>query len=278
MQPFGKKNMTREDIAIRFVEERTRLGYSQRDFASKLDVTNMTMRRYEIGEREVSAELLAKASTLGLDVQYVLTGVHSANRADLPKAESASPQTQFTINGGTVGVAQVNGGQVKVDARTIHAPKIVETTKVELKPGNEHINEEQAATLMRLVNEIVDLEGKVKKAPKTHRAVWSSLNSHMKVARYRMIPLDSFEKAEKYLRQWIGRLNSGATAQKNDGDAWRKRKYSYIKINSKDQPEKIASYIKKNFKAASLTDLSNEELEQTYRYAASLKKANKTNQ
>jgi len=264
--------MMREDIAIRLVEERTRLGYSQRDFASKLDVTNMTMRRYEIGEREVSSELLARAATLGLDVQYVLTGVASANRADLPRAES--PQTQFNINGG-VGVAQVSGGQVKVDNRTIHTTNHTTTVKAEVKPGEEHITEEQAATLTRLVNEIVDLEGKVKKVPKTHRAVWASLNAHLKVTRYRLIPLAGFDKAEKYLRQWLGRLNAAPSASKNDGDAWRKRKYAYIKINSKDGPERIDNYIKRYFKAASLTDLSNEELEQTYRYAASLKKSKK---
>lgn len=265
--------MSREDIAIRLIEERTRLGYSQRDFASKLDVTNMTMRRYEIGEREVSSELLAKAATLGLDVQYVLTGVASANRAELPKAETEAeaPQPTFAFNGDqNFGVAQNNG-----TINNIKTEKHVTHTKAEVKPGEAHISEEQAATLTRLVNEIVELEGKVKKAPKTHRAVWAALNANLKVTRYRLIPLEGFDKAEKYLRQWIGRLNAQPTAPKVDGDAWRKRKYAYIKINSKDQPEKIDTYIKREFKASSLTDLSNEELEQTYRYAASLKKAKK---
>jgi transcriptional regulator with XRE-family HTH domain len=254
----------RIDIAVRLVEERARLGFTQRDFAAKLDVSAEGLRLYETGQRGVSAEFLAQAATLGLDVQYVLTGVESANRKDVEKAV----QPTVAVQNGTNVIGVMNGGTV----HQIRTEKVNHITKAEVKPGDEHISESQAAKLTELVNEVVELEGKLKKTPKTHRAVWGALNAHMGVTRYRLIPFDGFEKAEKYLRQWIGRLNSMASAPTKDADAWRKRKYAYIKINSKDDPEALERYIERNFKASSLAELSNEELEQTYRYIASRKR------
>lgn len=254
----------RIDIAVRLVEERARLGFSQRDFAAKLDVSAEGLRLYETGQRGVSAEFLAQAATLGLDVQYVLTGVESANRKEVEAA--VRPQVAITESTNVIGV--MNGGTVN----QIKTEKVNHVTKAEVKPGDDHITEVQAAKLTELVNEVVELEGKLKKNPKTHRAVWGSLNAHMGVTRYRLIPLEGFPKAEKYLRQWIGRLTSMASAPAKEGDAWRNRKYAYIKINSKDDPDAVARYIKRNFKAESLTELSNEQLEQTYRYVAGKKR------
>jgi transcriptional regulator with XRE-family HTH domain len=254
----------RVNIAVRLVEERTRLGFSQRDFAAKLGVSAEGLRLYETGQRGVSGEFLAHAATLGLDVQYVLTGVESANRTEVERAVQPAVAIQSSTN--VIGV--MNGGTV----HQIKTEKVNHITKAEVKPGDEHISEGQAAKLTELVNEIVEIEAKLKKAPKTHRAVWGALNAHMGVTRYRLIPLIGFEKAEKYLRQWIGRLNSMASAPTKDGDAWRKRKYAYIKINSKDDPSSIDLYIARNFKATSLTELSNDELEQVYRYVAGRKR------
>lgn len=255
----------RAEIAIRLVEERTRLGFGQRDFAEKLSVSGETVRRYEQGQREIGVEFLAQAATLGVDVQYVLTGIPSKNRAEV----EAAIQPAVAINGSTNVIGVVNGGTVN----QIKTEKHVTTVKAEVKPGDEHITQAQAATLTTLVNEIVELEAKLKQKPKTHRSVWGSLNAHMGVTRYLLIPLIGFEKAEKYLRQWIGRLNSMASAPVKDGDAWRKRKYAYIKINSKDDPAAIERYIAKHFGASSLSDLSNEELEQVYRYVAGRKRS-----
>lgn len=254
----------RIDIAVRLVEERARLSFSQRDFAGKLGISAEGLRLYETGQRGVSAEFLAQAATLGLDVQYVLTGIESANRKDVESAIRPAVTIQESTN--VIGV--MNGGTV----HQIKTEKVTNITKAEVKPGDEHISQEQAAKLTELVNEVVDLEAKLKKNPKTHRAVWGSLNAHMGVTRYLLIPFDGFSKAEKYLRQWIGRLTSMASAPVKDGDAWRKRKYAYIKINSKDDPEALNKYIKRSFKAESLTELSNEQLEQTYRYVAGKKK------
>lgn len=152
--------------------------------------------------------------------------------------------------------------------------KVINRTEVVVEPGSEHIDDKQAYLLSDLVKQIVDLENKLKSRPKSYRAVWGALNSHMKVPRYRLIPYSGFEKAERYLRKWIGRLNSMASAPKKDESEWRKRKYAYIKINSRDDPASVDCYIAKKFNASSLTELENEELDKVYRYVASRKRRN----
>jgi len=257
--------INRAEIAIRIVEERAKLGFSQRDFANQLLVSGETVRRYEIGEREMGVEFLARAAALGVDVQYVLTGVASKNKAEV----EAAIQPSMAINGSTnvIGIVQ-NGATVN----QIKTDRHVTTIKAEVKPGDEHITQAQAAKLTAIVNEIVVLEAKLKQQPKSHRSVWGTLNAHMGVTRYLLIPAIGFEKAEKYLRQWMGRLNSMSSAPIKDGDAWRKRKYAYIKINSKDDPDSVDKYIAKNFSASSLSDLSNDELDKVYRYVAAKKR------
>lgn len=255
----------RADIAIRLTEERVRAGFrSQRDFASKLGIAGETLRRYESGLREIGAEFMAKAASVGVDVQYVLTGVPSANKDEAVHA--AQPAVQVT--GGSANVIAMNNGHVTMIATQRH----VTNTTVEVKPGDGHISEAQAVTLTALVNDVVDLEAKLKQKPKGHRAVWGALNAHCGVTRYRLIAQTDFDKAEKYLRQWIGRLGSMASAPVKAGDAWRKRHYAYIKINCKDDPAWIDRYLAKNFSASSLTELANDQLEQTYRAVASRKR------
>ncbi|MHB8535043.1 MAG: helix-turn-helix transcriptional regulator [Sulfuricaulis sp.] len=67
---------------MRLKEERTRLGLSQTALAKALGVTKWTVINYERpGGRgtPIPADLLSACARLGMDVQYILTGVHSAN-------------------------------------------------------------------------------------------------------------------------------------------------------------------------------------------------------
>ena len=66
----------------RLKEERTRLGLSQAALADMLGVTKWTVINYErLGGRgtPIPADLLSACARLGMDVQYILTGVPSAN-------------------------------------------------------------------------------------------------------------------------------------------------------------------------------------------------------
>lgn len=250
-----KIGMTHE-IALRLRLERERLEFSQKDFAAKIGVTRETMRKWENGLSAPTAEALAIAHAMGMDILYVVTG---ENRSGTPRAEKQ------TINIGSVqGVGAATEGST-----VINTFKNMQKTIAEVKPGELHITDEQAATLQRLVDDIVNLEKKLKKKPSSHRAVWGTLNRFCKAPSYRLIKIDDFKKARQYLDMWIGRLNSMSSAPVKDGDNWRKRKYAYIHVNAKEQADKDAllKYIKK-YGATSISQLSNEQLEETYRYVA----------
>lgn len=187
---------------------------------------------------------------------------------DIINEAPAAPRIQIGhISGGT---------QHFIDGPAhFHMPAQVKIkTQVVVPTGPQHISDEQARLLQRLVREIVELEKRQKQKPKGFQAVWVALNSHCRAPQYRLIAAESFEKAEKYLRQWIGRLNSMASAPVVDNDAWRKSRYAFIKINTKDEPGAawLAVYLQRTFAATSIADLDDAALDRTYRAVASRKR------
>lgn len=255
-------NISKEDLAVRLVEERARLGYSQADMARKAGISREGLRLYETAQRGIAADFLAAVAVFGFDVQYILSGIRSLNVNAIEVA--AAPAVQIGgSNTNVIGLVQ-SGGTV----HQIHTQRHVVKTIAEVNPGAEHISEEQAAELTRLVNQIVETETLLKGRPATHRAVWGALNAHCKVTKYRLIQSIDFDRAKKYLQQWIGRLNSMASAPAKDTD-WRSKRFTAIKTRCKKQlgdADAYKPYIKKYFKAESLTDLSTDELQRTYTY------------
>lgn len=62
-------------IGARIKEEREGANLSQAEVLEVTGVTRKTLFNYESGERSPDVEFLAKLHTLGLDTQYILTGV-----------------------------------------------------------------------------------------------------------------------------------------------------------------------------------------------------------
>jgi transcriptional regulator with XRE-family HTH domain len=62
------------NIGERLREERERLGYTQADFADQMDVGRTTQLNYETGVRSPDAAYLSQASSIGMDINYVVTG------------------------------------------------------------------------------------------------------------------------------------------------------------------------------------------------------------
>lgn len=289
--------MDRADIAIRLVEERVRLGFSQNDFAHKLNVSRETVRRYEVGQSDLSAEFLARSARLGADVQYILCGVRSVNLQSVVSSIGAEHQAaplvgaakfqqinhggtntqieQQTINHGAQ--QHFNGNVKNAIAGNLVVEKHITRKVVKTDPTNEHIDESQKLILRKLVDDVVATEAKLKAKPRTHQGVFRTMNAHCGVTQYALIKKEDFEKARTYLHQWLGRLNSMASAPVKDGDEWRKRRYAYIKVNSKtpETDAQVKAYMKRNFSADSLTELSNEELERVYRYVAGKRSTSK---
>lgn len=65
------------DIGNRLRDERKRLSLNQEDFASAGGVTRRAQTTYESGKRVPDARFLSAVAGLGVDVQYVLTGVRA---------------------------------------------------------------------------------------------------------------------------------------------------------------------------------------------------------
>ncbi|EFN8408668.1 transcriptional regulator [Escherichia coli] len=64
-------------IGTRLREERKRLGLSQAAMAEVAGIRKQTQLKYEKGDSFPDAAYLATLSRFGLDVQYVVLGVHS---------------------------------------------------------------------------------------------------------------------------------------------------------------------------------------------------------
>lgn len=174
------------------------------------------------------------------------------------------PSVSVTGNGNIVGGRDV----------IVNTEKIVNKTVVETKPGSAHITEEQAAILQKLVKDIVKLEGKLKQRPATFQKVWSALNAHMKVGKYRLIPHEKFSAAEKYLRKWIGRINSAKSAPKKNTE-WRSQRYRHNHVVAKKHNlyPNMRNYMMEKFGVESQRDLDNDELDQLYRRMAAWKRS-----
>ncbi|WP_370429625.1 ORF6C domain-containing protein [Actinobacillus pleuropneumoniae] len=256
--------ITREDMGIRLVEERSRLGYSQANFAHQTEVSREALRLNELGKSGISAEFLGRAAQLGVDVQYVITGIRSETEGNT--SQKTSIQNSNVIYGDK-GV--INSGTIN----NIKTEKYTTKTKAVVEPNEFHISEDTARKLQDLVKEIVELEQKLKKNPKSFQAVWASLNKHCGVVTYRLIPLEKTDKAITYLRKWVGRLSSSKSAPKKVGNEWRSKKYAYIKINTKGGLEDwLADHLLQKYGVESITELDDLQLQKVYQSVASKKR------
>lgn len=167
-----------------------------------------------------------------------------------------------TITGGTNMIG--HHGDIHIHAeRVVHKPKII------IQPGPEHISDTQRAKLKELATEVVKIESAVKRSPKSFSAVWSALNRKMKASSYHLIRSDDYPRAEKFLREWIGRISSAKSAPAKDPD-WRERKYAYIHTNVKQlgASGNLEALLKNKYGVASLTGLSDDDLVAVYQTVA----------
>ncbi len=145
---------------------------------------------------------------------------------------------------------------------------------VKVQTGVNTITAEQKATLHALVNEIVILEKTLKKKPRLHGAVWGALNKHVKVNSYHEIALEKFEAAHSFLIRRRASLINKPSAKKKLPN-WRTSKYSAIKARAREFLEgegRYHVYISAKFQKASLTELTDDELEIVYRYVMNWKR------
>lgn len=71
-------------ISLRIKLERERLSLSQEDFSKKCNVSQRTQSQIETGKQSCTSDYLLRASYLGCDVQYIITGIHSLTTPTTP--------------------------------------------------------------------------------------------------------------------------------------------------------------------------------------------------
>jgi transcriptional regulator with XRE-family HTH domain len=97
----------------RLREERVRLGMNQTDFAQAGGVTKGSQFNYEAGHRAPDLAYLAAVSALGVDVQYVVTGIRQTPPQSQPVHEARQSQKPY----GAQPQVQIQGqGQSQDDA------------------------------------------------------------------------------------------------------------------------------------------------------------------
>ncbi len=182
---------------------------------------------------------------------------------DHAKPEPLGNSPSIAINGD----GNVIGNSNTVVKTETYRPKI----KMEYRSGDEHLTPEQAATLKRLVGEIVELEKQIKQRPKSFGAIYTALNRRFKVHTYLLITQEDYDKAKKYLREWLGRLSSARSAPKNDPE-WRDRKRKYIFANTKGLfGDRRKAYMHEHFGTESFSALDDTQVEKLYRAVAGWK-------
>ncbi len=179
-----------------------------------------------------------------------------------------APRTNIhiaAINGGQNIIGQTGDIHLQMPAR----PRI----KVVIQPGPEHIDQKKAANLKSLVTEVVRLEKLVKRSPKGYATVWNALTTRCKTTSYLLILDEDYPKAEKFLREWIGRLSSAKSAPAKDAN-WRKRKFSYIFTNVRqlNAEQALRARLLERFGSESMKDLSDTDLDAVYQLVAGWKK------
>ena len=163
-----------------------------------------------------------------------------------------------------------NYGPVIIHTGLVPKAKI----KIFIQPGPEHIDQKKAANLKLLVTEIVRLEKLVKRSPKGYSTVWNALTARCKTTSYHLILDTDYPKAEKFLREWIGRLSSAQSAPAKDAN-WRNRKFSYIFTNVRqlNAEQALRARLLERFGSESMKDLSDADLDAVYQWVAGWKKA-----
>lgn len=100
-----QENLTSTNAGIgeRLRAERHRLGLAQADFGAKCGVSKTSQFNYESGERSPDGEYFYKASELGVDTHYVITGKGAKATSDefvvIPRHNVAASAGPGALNG-----------------------------------------------------------------------------------------------------------------------------------------------------------------------------------
>jgi transcriptional regulator with XRE-family HTH domain len=226
------------------------LGLTQEGLADLLGINQGSLSKY-LNEKEIPK----------IDFLVKLSNITNYKLEDILNSEGKEIKIQ------TGGITVSGNNNITANGSVNLYPKI--SIRKEYVSQPDDISSAQASRLKELVDQLVELEKKAKQKPKSHQAIWTALNRHMKVTYYREIKATEYFNAETYLMKWKGRLQGQRNYIKNEPDEWRKSRYTAIYARAKLQlnmsREDVHNYIRGEFSVESLKDLSNDDLDRLYK-------------
>jgi hypothetical protein len=186
-------------------------------------------------------------------------------------AKPRKPHENQPLTQSLAGVSVSGTGNVvalgSVTQHVVHHHAPAPRPKVVVQTGEGVIDAAQKAQIQRLREEWVTAYNAVKAKPLSHQASWAGLNRAMKVNSYAELKPEQFEAACAWLRRQTAVVRSAKSAPKKQGDTWRLARYRGIKARCKNAGNEFAySQFIGRFNKTSLTELTADELEATYRY------------
>lgn len=193
-----------------------------------------------------------------------------AKTVAVPCQSDASHRNNVEISGENHTIGQVAGGDIH--NHTYATPP--RPPRVTVQPSGEVVTEAQKVALTQLRDEWIALHNAIKKQPLSYGAAQKAINSQAQVTSYHLIPAARYDDLVRWIKAQMGRLRNMPSASAKD-DAWHTAKIRAIKARCRNQladQDAYKPYIKKTFGAASLTDLTSDELQRTYAYVMAKKR------
>lgn len=203
------------------------------------------------------------------EVKGKVFNILDAAKAKKTRTSKPKPKGAPDISQTAIGDKNILAGR-----DVIHTEKVIQKVVAEVKPGDEHITDAQAAILHEKIQELVDLHNLVKRLQVTKAHFWSRLNRYCHVPKYRLIKVDDFYKGLRWCNQQLAILSGTKTTQKKDPDKLRNRQISFIQINIKQLGIEInyRNYLQNTFQKISTGELDLAELKRAYNWVAGQKK------
>ncbi|SHH39654.1 hypothetical protein SAMN05216361_0030 [Marisediminitalea aggregata] len=186
-------------------------------------------------------------------------------KENFSESEGSSSIPQSVTTSGTGNIVSIGTNHINVTNQEV-------IVKPNVMPGSHHITSEQQYVIRGLVDDIVKAEKVSKAKPRNHAAVWSALKRKFKFSSYKFIEQVKYPEVEIHLRQSLGRLRRAKSSRQSP--SWRRSRYGFIyaRLKELERVEDKEWYLEFNFGCSSLTELTDEQLQQTYDWVASLKK------
>lgn len=183
--------ISKEKMGERLLQEIKRIGYTQASFAHQTGKTRQQIANYGKGKSEMTAEFLALAYQLGVDIQYIITDTTSTTLYHMP----------ITVDEDSLVLYE----EVDLDdlgSDPTEEPLFLFSSEID-GYREECLSQEQKDTLRALVDEIWHADPN-----KSTRAIWKALVRHCDVATYHLIKKNDYEKALLFLQKWLNNLKT----------------------------------------------------------------------